>query len=117
MDLARVGKDSVKQFEVYLCDLEPSVDSEIRKVRPVAIVSPNEMMRLRTIVTAPLTTTIKGWPSRIAVRFRNRDGEIALDQIRTVDKSRLRKRLGRIDEATAKLVCARLCQMFEYINS
>jgi len=104
----------VKQFEVYLCDLEPTVGSEIRKVRPVIVVSPNEMLRLRTVIVAPLTTTVKRWPSRVALRFQGRAGETALDQIRSVDKSRLRKRLGRVDEATAKLVCARLSTMFEY---
>ena len=107
----------MKQFEVYLCYLEPSVGSEIRKVRPVAVVSPNEMMRLRTVIAAPLTTAVKGWPSRVALRFQDRDGEIALDQIQSVDKFRLRKRLGRIDQTTAKIVCERLCQMFHYTGT
>ena len=82
--------DLVKRFEVYWVDLDPTKGSEIQKRRPCVVVSPDDLNgKLATVIIAPLTSTIKGWPFRVVVRFQGKKGEIALDQIRTVDKSRL----------------------------
>lgn len=85
----------VSRFDVFLVNLDPAVGSEIRKSRPYVVVSPDEMNRhVRTVVVAPLTTAGRPYPSRMPVRFAGRDGQIVLDQLRTVDKARLAKRLG-----------------------
>lgn len=83
------------------------------KMRPCVIVSPNELNdRLRTVVVAPLTSTRRVWPSRVAVVFASVAGDVALDQIRTVDKSRLARRLGTLNAVDASTVSARLVEMF-----
>lgn len=85
----------VSRFDVFLVNLDPAVGSEIRKSRPYVVVSPDEMNRhVRTVVVAPLTTAGRPYPSRMPVRFAGRDGQILIDQLRTVDKARLAKRLG-----------------------
>jgi mRNA interferase MazF len=105
----------VIRFEVHRVALDPTRGSEIRKARPCVVVSPDEMNEwLRTVVVAPMTTTTKGYPSRVAVTFGGRSGEIALDQIRAVDKSRLIRRLGSIDNSTAQSVSNALVEMFSY---
>ncbi len=87
-----------KRGEVYTVQLNPAVGREIRKARPCVIVSPDAMNPLLdTVIVAPLTTTLKRWPTRVPVVFEDKQGSIALDQIRTVDKSRLRKLRGRVD--------------------
>ncbi len=113
MELAGPGEAQMKRFDVYLIRLEPTEGSEIAKARPGAIISPDSMNRaLRTVVVAPLTSTSKRWPSRVACRFRGVDGQIALDQLRAVDKSRLMHRLGKLEAATASAVSATLVEMF-----
>lgn len=102
----------VKQFEVYLINLDPTAGSEIKKTRPCVIISPNEMNGLNTVIIAPMTSTCKLYPTRISVSFEKKDGYIVLDQIRTVDKSRLVKRLGTIDKGTANNVLKTLQEMF-----
>ena len=103
----------VKRFDVHLVTLDPAQGSEIRKPRPCLVVSPDEMNRhLRTVIVAPMTTARRGYPSRIACRFGGKKGEVVLDQIRTVDKTRLAKRLGAIDAVTARHVLAVLAGMF-----
>lgn len=105
---------AVDRFGVYLVDLDPTIGSEIRKVRPCLIVSPNEMnRRLRTAIVAPMTTQGKGYPTRVACRFAGKRGEIALDQMRAVDQARLMKRMGRIDPPTGARVLDVLREMFE----
>jgi len=105
----------VRRFEVWLARLDPAQGSEIRKTRPVLVVSPDDMNAfLRTVVICPLTSTKKGWLSRVDLLFDQKPGEIALDQIRAVDKSRLAKRLGAIDEDTARATCSRLQEMFAW---
>ena len=80
--------------EVWLVSLEPTIGSEIKKTRPCVIISPNETNRLlRTVIVAPLTSTIKNYPTRIVINFQNRQSSVVLDQIRTVDKSRLTKKI------------------------
>ncbi len=101
------------RFEVYLVRLDPTEGHELRKTRPCLIISPDEMNRhIATVIVAPMTTKGRSYPTRIPVRFQRKTGEIVLDQIRTVDKNRLIKRLGKIDEATAQKVLALLAEMF-----
>ena len=99
--------------EVWLVSLEPTIGLEIRKTRPCVVVSPNETNRLlRTVIVAPLTSTIKNYPTRLAIAFQNRQSSIALDQIRTVDKSRLLKKLGTITSEECQSVADILVEMF-----
>ncbi len=102
-----------RQGEIWLVALDPTQGSEIRKTRPCLIVSPDEMNRhITTVIIVPLTTTARGYPSRVKVRFQGKAGQAALDQIRTVDKSRLVKRLGQVPDASANQVAAVLIEMF-----
>ena len=101
------------RFEVYLVRLDTTEGSEIRKTRPCLIISPDEMNRhISTVIIAPMTTKGRPYPTRIPVRFRRKQGQIVLDQIRTVDKNRLVRRLSKIDDATAHKVLALLGEMF-----
>jgi mRNA interferase MazF len=101
------------RFEVYLVRLDPTEGRKIRKTRPCLIISPDEMNRhIATVIVAPTTTKGRSYPTRIPVRFQRKTGEFVLDQIRTVDKNRLIKRLGKINEATAQKVLALLAEMF-----
>lgn len=103
----------LERFEVYLCNLDPTIGSEIRKTRPCVVISPDEMNRqLRTVVVAPMTGAIRSYPSRVACRFADRDGSIALDQIRTVDHRRIIRKLGVLSEDEANEVLNRLAEMF-----
>ncbi len=103
----------VKRFEVYLVNLDPTVGSEIKKTRPCLVVSPNEMNRhINTIIVAPMTTKGRLYPTRVPCRFQGKDGQVVLDQLRTVDKVRLVKPLGRISPAAQKAVLEVLAEMF-----
>lgn len=103
----------VRRFEVYLVRLDPTEGREIRKTRPCLIISPDEMNRhLDTVIVAPMTTKSRPYPTRVAVRFRRKTGQIVLDQLRTVDKTRLGKRLGTIAPVTADHVLALLAELF-----
>jgi mRNA interferase MazF len=103
----------VSRFEVYLVNLDPTVGSEIRKKRPCAVISPDEMnQHIRTVIVAPMTTKGQAYPTRVECRFRGKSGQVVLDQIRTVDKARLVKRLGRLDRRTAERVLSVLGEMF-----
>lgn len=103
----------VKRFDIWLVALDPTVGSEIRKTRPCLIISPDEMNgAIATVIVAPMTTKRRAYPTRVACRFGRRDGEIVLDQIRTVDKSRLLERLGRIHPHTQQHVLATLAELF-----
>ena len=102
-----------KRFEVYLVNLDPTVGSEIKKMRPCLIISPEEMnTHIATVIVAPMTTKGRAYPTRVSCKFQGKDGQIVLDQIRTVDKIRLAKRLGTISAATQKAVLAVLAEMF-----
>ena len=93
-----MGMD-LKRFDVYLVNLDPTVGSEIQKTRPCLVVSPDEMNRhIATVMIAPMTTKGRPYPTRVACRFQGKEGQIVLDQLRTVDKVRLVKRLGRTFE-------------------
>ena len=105
---------TVTQFEVWLVTLDPTRGSEIRKTRPCAVVSPDAMNRhLRTIIVAPLTSSGKPYPSRVSCSWAGVQGMIVLDQIRTVDRSRLVKPLGTLDVDVQERVREILAEMFE----
>ena len=102
-----------KRFDVFLVDLEPTVGAEIRKTRPCVVVSPDEMnRRIATVIIAPLTTQGKAYPTRVVCHFQGKDGLIILDQLRTVDKVRLVKRLGGLAEREQQAVLQILAEMF-----
>lgn len=104
----------VKRFDVFLVNLDPTVGREIRKARPCLIISPDEMNRfISTVIIAPMTTRSREYPTRIPCTFQGKQGQVVLDQIRTVDKIRLSQRLGRIDKPTQNKVLAVLREMFE----
>jgi mRNA interferase MazF len=103
----------MKQFDVYSVNLDPTIGAEIKKTRPAVIVSPDVMNKfLNTVIVAPLTSTVKGYPSRVSTSFKGQEGEIVLDQIRAVDKARLLKKLGKIDAESAADVLQVLQTMF-----
>lgn len=103
----------VNRFDVYLIELDPAVGSEIKKTRPCVVVSPNEMNCLKTVLIAPMTTQGFRAPSRVELQFQDKTGLVLLDQLRSVDKSRLVKKLGTIDVKTQKTIAATLVEMFE----
>ncbi|MEN9949738.1 MAG: hypothetical protein RLY85_490 [Bacteroidota bacterium] len=103
----------VLQFEVYVIELDPTIGTEIKKTRPCVIVSPDAInSNLTTVIVAPLTHTIKSFPSRVYCNFNEEDGQIVLDQIRSVDKKRLKKKIGKIDKVTTEQVKSVLQTMF-----
>jgi mRNA interferase MazF len=103
----------MRRFDVYLVALDPTLGSEIKKTRPCVIVSPDEMNRhISTVIVAPMTTKGRDYPTRVACRFQGKRGQIVLDQLRTVDKARLAKRLGRVAPAACAEVLAALAEMF-----
>ncbi len=104
---------AVNRFEVYLVNLDPTLGSEIKKTRPCLVVSPDEMNHhIRTVIVAPMTTKGRPYPTRIPCRFQGKAGQVVLDQIRTVDRVRLVKRLGRLDAKTSAIVLDVLQEMF-----
>ena len=103
----------VSRFEGYLVRLDPTQGHEIRKTRPALIISPDEMNRhIETVIVAPMTTKGRPYPTRVPVKFQGKSGQVVLDQLRTVDKSRLVKRLGRLNQTTTTRVLALLAEMF-----
>ena len=103
-----------KRFDVFLVNLDPTVGREIRKARPCLIISPDEMNRfISTVIIAPMTTKGREYPTRIPCTFQGKQGQVVLDQIRTIDKIRLSLKLGRIDKPTQDKVLSILREMFE----
>jgi mRNA interferase MazF len=103
----------VKRFDVFLVTLDPTVGVEIRKTRPCVVVSPNEMnQHIRSVIIAPMTTQRRDYPTRVNCRFQRMTGQIVLDQIRTVDKSRLVRRLGTLPPRVRNGVISVLQEMF-----
>ncbi len=103
----------IERFDVYLVALDPTVGREIQKTRPCVVISPDEMNRtIATVILAPMTTREHSYPSRVACHFEGKEGQIVLDQLRTVDKRRLLKRLGRIAPATQQDVLRVLAALF-----
>jgi mRNA interferase MazF len=105
----------MNRFDVYTVTLDPTLGSEIKKTRPCTIISPDEMNRyISTVIIAPMTTTKKKYKSRLNIKFQGKDNQIVLDQIRTVDKRRLIKKIGRLTPRDSMSVCNLLTEMFTY---
>ena len=103
----------VKRFEVYLVNLNPTVGFEIQKKRPCLIISPDEMNRnIKTVIIAPMTTKSRSFPTRIVCNFKGKNGFVVLDQLRTIDKVRLTKKLGVIDDEIQTKVLEKLQEIF-----
>lgn len=105
----------VREYNVHLVSLDPTVGMEIKKSRPCVILSPSKMNSvLGTVIIAPMTTTLRGFPSRVELRFQNKLGEVCLDQLRAVEESRLSKQsLGRLKQDEIKLIKDVIAEMFE----
>jgi mRNA interferase MazF len=104
----------VSRFDVFLVALDPTIGHEIKKTRPCTVVSPDEMNHhVRTVIIAPMTTKGRDYPTRVACTFQAVDGQVVLDQLRTVDKTRLVKKLGRLSSAAADRVLDVLIEMFQ----
>ena len=105
----------VKRFDVYLVNLDPTVGSEIQKTRPCLVISPDEMNRnIRTVIIAPMTSAQKEYPTRVSCTFQKKKGQIVLDQLRTIDKARLIKKLDTIDSKDQLEVISILQQLFAF---
>ena len=103
----------LNQHDIVLVNLDPTIGSEIRKTRPCAIISPDEMNKyLRTIVVAPMTTKSKNYPTRIEVKHDGEIGWVVLDQIRTIDSKRIIKKLGRLSKPEVKEVKATIKETY-----
>ena len=103
----------VNRFDVYLVNLDPEPSKDAKNTRPCVVVSPNEMNRnISTVIIAPLSAADALYPTRIPINFLNSDRMIVLDQIRTVDKTRLVKLIGQVDTSERKIVLDRLAEMF-----
>ena len=99
--------------EIWLVSLDPTHGAEMRKTRPCLVISPDEMNRhLRTVLIAPMTTVERPYPTRVALTFQGKHGQVALDQIRAVDRQRLVRRIGKASSATAQVVSRVLIEMF-----
>ena len=103
----------INRFEVHLVNLDPTVGHEIKKTRPCLIISPNEMNHnISTVIIAPMTTKGRNYPTRISCSFQGKNGQIVLDQIRTIDKRRLVKKLGVISKNAQTKTLNLLHEMF-----
>jgi len=108
-----VSQSAVRRFDVFLISLDPTKGSEIKKTRPCLVISPDEMNRhIKTVIIAPMTSTLKSYPTRVTTTFQGKQGQIVLDQIRTVDKKRLTKKLGTISDVAQAKVLNTLQSMF-----
>ncbi len=105
----------INRFDVYLINLNPTIGSDIQKTRPCLIISPDEMNRhIRTVIVAPMTTAGKDYPTRVNCQFKKKKGQIVLDQVRTIDKTRLIKKLGKIDPEIQVEVISVLQRLFAF---
>jgi mRNA interferase MazF len=103
----------VKRFDVFLVNLDPTVGHEIRKSRPCLVISPDEMnQHISTVIVAPMTTKGRNYPTRVPCTFQGKEGQVVVDQMRTVDKIRLVKRLGKVDSKTQSDVFSVLSELF-----
>ena len=101
------------QDEIWLISLDPTQGSEMRKTRPCLVISPDEINRhLRTVLIVPMTTVERPYPTRVSLTFHGKHGQVALDQIRAVDRQRLVRKIGKISSATAQAVSTVLVEMF-----
>ncbi len=107
--------EAPERYEIWLVAPDPSGGAEIQPPRPAVIVSPDEMNRhVRAVIVAPMTTAAQGYPTRVPVRFEGKDGQIALEQIQTIDKARLVRRAAALPKRTARQVAAVLVELFAY---
>lgn len=107
---------SIKRFDVVLVNLDPTVGSEIRKTRPAVVVSPDSMnlSRLKTVIIAPMTSTIKeNFPTRVMTMFKGKSGQVALDQIRAIDRTRIIQKLGAVEHKTQTNILNILTLLFQ----
>lgn len=103
----------IERFDIFLVRLDPATGAETAKTRPCVVISPNELNRaVATVIIVPMTTVRRGWPTRVELTFQGKTGEIALDQLRAVDKIRLVKRLGHLDAGAADAVLDTLGELF-----
>jgi mRNA interferase MazF len=113
--MAVVGH-SPQQDEVWLVTLDPTQGAEIQKTRPCLVISPDEMNKnLQTVIVAPMTTVKRPYPTRVEVRFQGKRGQIALDQLRALDRKRLVRKLGTIQSSTAQAASDTLLEMFSRV--
>ena len=104
----------VNRFDVFLVSLDPTIGHEIKKTRPCTVISPDEMNHhIGTFIIAPMTTKGRDYPTRVQCTFQGVEGQIVLDQIRTVDKARLVKKLGRLSPTAADRLLNVLIEMFQ----
>src|SRR3990167_9705303 len=111
MDMVRL-----KRFDICLVNLDPTIGSEMKKTRPIVIISPDSMnfSRLKTIIVAPMTSTVRDdFPTRVTINFNNKKGQIALDQVRSIDRTRVIKILGHLEEDVENDVLNLLSVMFQ----
>ena len=102
-----------RRDEIWLVSLDPTHGSEIKKTRPCLVVSPDEMnQHLQTVIVAPMTTTIRPYPTRVSVRFQGKSGQVALDQLRAIDRQRLVRKLGAVPPNAAQQTSEVLLEMF-----
>jgi mRNA interferase MazF len=103
----------VRRFDICLINLDPSIGHEMQKTRPCLVVSPDEMNRhIGTIIVAPMTTKGRSYPTRVPCKFRGKKGQIVLDQLRTVDKARLVRKLSRLSAKAQAEVLRVLAEIF-----
>jgi len=111
--MAVVKEFAPRRGDIHLVALDPTRGSEIQKTRPCLVVSPDELnLHLKTVIVAPLTTASHSYPFRVSCQFENRRGQIVLDQLRTVDRERLIRRLGKLSAPTLEKVLELLQEMF-----
>jgi len=103
----------IKRYEIYLVKLNPTIGSEIQKTRPCIVISPNEMNVLKTVIIAPMTSKGFDFIFRPKIKFEKKDALVLLDQMRTVDKTRLVKKLGDVNTTISKEISKMLVNMFE----
>jgi mRNA interferase MazF len=106
--------EDIKRFDIVLVKLNPTVGSEIQKTRPCIIISPNEMNTLKTIIVAPMTSKGFNFLFRPKIKFDNKEGLVLLDQIRTIDKIRIIKKIGKVDKNKSQEISKTLTEMFAY---
>jgi len=103
----------IKRFEIFFVQLDPTKGHEIKKTRPCIVISPDELnSALNTVIIAPLTSTIRPYPTRVLCTLEDKEGNIVLEQIRTIDKSRLRKKISTLNTEDSNKVLDVLSQMF-----
>lgn len=106
----------IKRFDVFLVNLDPTIGSEIKKTRPAVVISPDSMnlSRLKTVIIAPMTSTIKdNFPTRVLTEFKDKKGQIALDQLRSIDRTRMVKKLGVIEIESQNKILDLLSVIFQ----